>query len=221
MENQISIEQIEHINHNVLRIITSKPEGYSFSPGQATEMAIDKAGYREKKRPFTFTSLPEDKKLEFIMKVYSAHNGVTDELETLKVNDKLLIGDAWGAIAYKGEGTFIADGAGITPFISIFRDLKRKNQLKNHKLFYSNKTEKDIIFKNNFEAWLGSNANFTLSEEDHNQFHKGHINKEFLKNQNLDVSKPVYLCGPPEMESAIKVDLSAIGLSKNLLVTEA
>ncbi|SHH60528.1 ferredoxin reductase domain-containing protein [Winogradskyella jejuensis] len=221
MEHQITIEQIEHINHNVIRIITSKPSGYSFSPGQATEMAIDKDGYREKKRPFTFTSLPEDNKLEFTIKVYNSHNGVTDELETLKVDDKLIIGDAWGAISYKGEGTFIAGGAGVTPFIAILKDLQRKGELKNQKLLCSNKKEKDIILKNNFEAWLGNNATFILSEENHSDYYNGHIDKQFLKSQNLDISKPVYLCGPPAMESAVKTDLYAMGLSENLLITEA
>lgn len=50
--------------------------------------------------------------------------GVTNELLSLKAGDNLIVNDIFGAIHYKGEGTFIAGGAGVTPFISIFRDLK-------------------------------------------------------------------------------------------------
>ncbi|WP_370104828.1 hypothetical protein [Winogradskyella sp.] len=81
MAHKISIQHIEHINHNVLRIVTDKPENYSFSPGQATELSIAKADWSDKKRPFTFTSLPEDDTLEFTIKVYPSHNGVTEQLE--------------------------------------------------------------------------------------------------------------------------------------------
>ena len=33
----------------------------------------------------------------------------------LNLLDHVLIGDPWGAIEYRGPGTFFAGGAGITP----------------------------------------------------------------------------------------------------------
>jgi predicted ferric reductase len=103
-------------------MVTDKPANYSFKPGQATSLAINKEGLTSKKRPFTFTSLPEGDTLEFIIKIYTSHNGVTAQIEKLVVGDELIIEAAWGAITYKGEGTFIAGGAGITPFVAILRD---------------------------------------------------------------------------------------------------
>jgi predicted ferric reductase len=38
------------------------------------------------------------------------------------------------AIEYKGEGVFIAGGAGVTPFIAIFRKLRADDQIANNKL---------------------------------------------------------------------------------------
>ncbi|WP_369994548.1 FAD-binding oxidoreductase [Winogradskyella sp.] len=221
MAHKISIQHIEHINHNVLRIVTDKPENYSFSPGQATELSIAKADWSDKKRPFTFTSLPEDDTLEFTIKVYPSHNGVTEQLEDLKVGDKLLIGDAWGAIAYKGQGSFIAGGAGITPFIAILKDLQSKGQLNGNKLFFSNKAERDIIYKNNLEVWLGNDLHLVLSDEDHEDYKHGYINADYLKAHDLDIDKPVYLCGPPPMMDAVKSDLYKMGLPKSHLVEEA
>ncbi|OZV68466.1 FAD-binding oxidoreductase [Winogradskyella aurantia] len=221
MEYKLTLEKIEHVNHNVLRLVTNKPKGYSFSPGQATELAIDKDTWRDKKRPFTFTSLPEDDRLEFTIKVYPSHDGVTEQIETLKVGDHLIIGEAWGAIQYHGEGTFIAGGAGVTPFISILKDLRRKAELKGNTLFFANHRKKDIIYKNQLETWLGDDLHVVLSKENLNEYKYGHIDKEILQTYNLDISKPVYLCGPPAMMDAVKTDLYELGLSKDLLVTEA
>ncbi|MEO8414268.1 MAG: flavodoxin reductase, partial [Ginsengibacter sp.] len=77
----------------------------------------------EEKRPFTFTSLNENPYLEFTIKRYEDHHGITDKMHQLMPGDELIISDVWGAIEYKGPGYFIAGGAGITPFISILRQL--------------------------------------------------------------------------------------------------
>ena len=87
MSYTIKVQQIEHINHNVIRMVTDKPANYSFKPGQATSLAINKEGLTSKKRPFTFTSLPEGDTLEFIIKIYTSHNGVTAQIEKLVVGD--------------------------------------------------------------------------------------------------------------------------------------
>ncbi|MCU0473556.1 MAG: hypothetical protein MUC93_09360 [Bacteroidales bacterium] len=115
----IKIISIGHITHDVLQIFTEKPQELSFTPGQATEISINKEGWQNEKRPFTFTSLPNDDYLQFTIKTYPAHKGVTNELLQLKKNDELILHDVFGAIAYKNEGVFIAGGAGVTPFISI------------------------------------------------------------------------------------------------------
>ncbi len=117
-------------------------------------MAINKKGWEKKKRPFTFTNLPNENHLEFTIKTYPSHEGVTNQLLSLKSGDELLIGDAWGTIHYKDEGVFIAGGAGVTPFISIFRSLMTKNALGNSKLLFANKTEKDVINREEFEKIL-------------------------------------------------------------------
>jgi ferredoxin-NADP reductase len=80
--------------------------------------------------------------LEFTIKIYSDHDGVTNQLGQLKVGDELLLHDVWGAIQYKGEGTFIAGGAGVTPFIAIFRQLQKDKKLGNNKLIFSNRTHR-------------------------------------------------------------------------------
>jgi len=177
MEHRILLKSIEHINHNVVRLVTDKPKDYTFTPGQATELSIDKENWNNKKRPFTFTSLPDDDELEFTIKIYPSHDGVTEQIEKLNVGDHLLIGDAWGAINYKGKGTFIAGGAGVTPFIAILKDLNRKGELSGNKMFFGNDEEKDIIYKKNLQEWLDDDLNLILSKENSNGFDHGKIER--------------------------------------------
>ena len=89
----VKIISIGHITHDVLQIFTEKPQQLNFTPGQATEISINKDGWQNEKRPFTFTSLPNDDYLQFTIKTYPMNKGVTNELLQLKTNDELILHD--------------------------------------------------------------------------------------------------------------------------------
>lgn len=182
MEKQpVKIKSIQHATHDVLQIVTEKPEDINFVPGQATEIFVDRAGWENEGRPFTFTCLPNEEHLEFMIKTYPGHKGVTNELLKLQKGDVLILNDIFGAINYKGEGTFIAGGAGITPFISILRDLKAKNKIANNKLIFANKTKSDIILHEEFGDMLGNNFINILSDEKTEEYAHGRITEGFIK----------------------------------------
>ncbi len=140
MSYNVAIRDIQQITHDVKRFKVDKPEGFEFIPGQATEVSIDKLRWRDKKRPFTFTGLNGEPDLEFTIKIYDDHNGVTNQLNYLSIGDHLIIDDPWGTIQYKGPGVFLAGGAGVTPFIAILRRLARDNSIEGNTLIFSNKT---------------------------------------------------------------------------------
>ena len=222
MKNEpVKIKSIYPVNHDVLRIVLDKPEGAYFVPGQATEIFVDKEGWQNEGRPFTFTSLPSDDYLEFTIKTYPSHNGMTNELLSLKAGDSLIVNDIFGAIEYKGEGTFIAGGAGVTPFISILRNLKSENKLGNNKLIFSNKTEEDIILHDEFQDMLGEKFINILSQEKSDKYAQGHISEDFLKNNATSLDSYFYVCGPPPMMDAIEKQLANLNVSKEHIVKEA
>ena len=219
-QHLVNIKSINHITHDVLQIVTEKPQKYTFTPGQATEISISKKGWKDEKRPFTFTCLPDSNYLEFTIKTYPSRKGVTNELLQLKKNDKLILHDVFGAIAYKGEGVFIAGGAGITPFICIFRYLQSKNEIGANKLIFTNKTKGDIILAQEFENMLGENFINILSDEKTDEYAHGLITKSFLKIHIHSSIKNAYICGPPPMMEAIEKQLSKLGINKNAITVE-
>jgi hypothetical protein len=219
-EHVVRIISIEQLTHDVKKFQVDRPEGYSFIPGQATNISVNTPDLRNKKRPFTFTGLNADPYLEFIIKIYPSHKGVTNELDKLHPGDEIIIRDVWGAITYKGEGVFIAGGAGITPFISIFRDLRTKNEIAGNTLIFANKTQADIILENEFKTLSGLEFINILSDEQTDDYYHGMISEEFLKSHIRNFNRRFYVCGPPPMMSAVKNQLANLGVGKNSIVVE-
>lgn len=216
----VKITSIEHATHDVMHIRTEKPDSISYLPGQAADISINKPGWENEIRPFTFTSLPTDQFLEFFIKTYPEHAGVTDQIAKLNKNDSLLIGDVYGDIRYENEGIFIAGGAGITPFISIFKNLKRLRKLNNNKLIFANRTTDDIIEQEYFTELLGENFINVLSKEDKVGFEHGYITKELIKSNIENQNTSFYLCGPPPMMEAVLKELKDLRIDSSKIVKE-
>lgn len=221
MEEHIVKIIAEHpVTHNVKQFEVEKPRGYRYVPGQATEVSINRPGWRDERRPFTFTSLTDWDHLEFTIKIYSDHDGVTNQLGQLRAGNEIILHDVWGAIHYKGEGTFIAGGAGVTPFIAIFRDLQKKKMLRNNKLIFSNKAHRDIILKDEFTAMLGDNFINTLTEENLEGYDHHRIDEEYLRSRITDFKQQFYICGPDAMVSGVKEILYKLGAGDNAVTVE-
>ncbi len=221
MKHIVKIKLIEKVTHDVLKVVTDKPMEYNFTPGQATKISINKNNWKEKKSPFTFTCLPEVDYLEFTIKTYPSHKSVTNELLHLKISDELILHDVFGAISYKGEGVFIAGGAGVTPFISIFRFLESKNEIGNNKLIFANKKKEDIILEKEFKKLLGDNFINILSDEKVKGYSNGQITSDFIKANSGGTNKFFYLCGPPPMMKAIEKELADLQVEKKSIVKES
>jgi ferredoxin-NADP reductase len=219
-EHIVKILDIGQVTHDVKRFRVEKPEGYSFIPGQATDVSINTPELKDEKKPFTFTCLNREPYLEFTIKIYPSRNGITNELGKLKPGAELIIRDVWGAISYKGKGVFIAGGAGITPFISIFRDLRAKDEISGNRLIFANKTKADIILEKELRDMLGDEFINILSDEKDNSYYHGMITEDFLKNNIGDGYQNYYLCGPPAMMVAVKKQLARLGVGENSVTLE-
>ena len=216
----VTVHEIIPRTHNVNTFRVTKPENFSFAPGQATDLSLNKEGWKDNKHPFTFTSLPADGYLEFTIKMYDNPAGLTHQLKSVHAGDEFEISDAWGAIEYKGEGVFIAGGAGVTPFISIFRDLKQKNQIGNNQLIFSNKTEDDIILKAEFENMLGNNFINVITSQPATKYYNKRIDTHYLESTIKNFSQHFYVCGPDEFTKNILAALERLGASAETLVFE-
>ena len=220
MANMIPVKilDIKHLTHDVKGFKVEKPNGYNFNPGQATSLAIENPDIRI---PLTLTSLPRENYLEFTIKIYKERHKITEKLDKLKIGDNLLIKDeSYGAIHYQGKGTFIAGGAGITPFLAILRDLRERKELNGNTLIFSNKTKQDIILEEELKEMEkeGLKLFLTLTRENNSNYLNKRINEEFLKENIKDFSQNFYICGPIRMIGEIQFFLKDLGASPNALI---
>ncbi|MDR8392965.1 FAD-binding oxidoreductase [Aliifodinibius sp. S!AR15-10] len=222
MSYTVEIQSIKNVTHDVKQFTCQKPEGFTFEPGQATEVSVNKEGWKDEKRPFTFTSLNDDPHLQFTIKIYDDHDGVTKQIGKLSEGDEFIIDDPWGTIQYKGPGVFLAGGAGVTPFIAIFRDLYKKGEVNGNKLIFSNKTDRDIILEDEFEEILGDNFVNVITDEptDEYVYLDGFIDKAYLEQQIDDFDQPFYVCGPMAFNEAMMDYLKELGASPDALIFE-
>ncbi|HUH33144.1 MAG TPA: FAD-binding oxidoreductase [Daejeonella sp.] len=219
-EHIVKILKAEYLTNDVKRFVVEKPAGYNFIPGQATDVSINTPELKNEMRPFTFTGLNEWDYLEFIIKIYRGHKGVTNALGYTNAGDELIIRDVWGTIQYQKPGTFIAGGAGITPFIAILRDLQRKGQTAGNSLIFSVKGSDDVILEREFKEMLGVNFRTIFTRENIMGYREREIDKNYLIETVRDFSQHFYVCGPDMFVTNITAMLEELGASSDSLIFE-
>jgi hypothetical protein len=219
-EYPITIHEIHPLTHDVRRYRCDKPAGYEFEPGQATDVRLDKDGWRDETRPFTFTSLPDRDHLEFTIKSYPDHDGVTEQIGRTEVGDRLIIGDPWGAITDHGPGTFIAGGAGVTPFIAILRRRLVDGTLSGCHLIFSNLTESDIIMRSEFDRMPGLRTTYLVTDQPDSPLATDLLDKAALDRLIDDLDEQFYVCGPPPMIDAVTTALESLGVDTDRITVE-
>lgn len=222
MSNHIvKVIESNFINHDVKRFVVEKPEGYDFLPGQAVNISINDPEWKNELRPFTFTNQKETNNLEFIVKIYNEHKGVTNKLAGINKGDELILHDIFGAIHFEKPGIFIAAGTGITPFLAIFRDLYKKNKLRGNKLIFVNKTSLDIIAYNELNRMFKEDILHVLTREGVVGFKGRRIDRNFLIENIADFSQHFYICGPTNFVEDVLRILKDLGATSDSLIFES
>lgn len=205
------------ITHNVFQLSIEKPSSFIYQLGQAVEIALYK-GTEFLKGPFTITSIYEkDDDLQFIIKAYPEHHGISIALSKLKVHDTVFITEPWDSFSYNGTGIFIAAGSGITPFVPLLRLLKEKNKIEGHSVIFANRRERDIILNKELNEILGNRIHNVLSRDHFTKYIYGRIDYDLLSSKINTTYQNFYLCGSKTFLGSIKKDLLKLGVKKNLI----
>lgn len=207
--------------HNVNRLRFAKSADFSFQPGQAIDMRLDRDIWRDNKHPFTMTSLPEDAHLEFTMKSYLDRHGMTEQTVWMTPGDRVIIGGAWGAITDAGPGVFIAGGARVTPITTILRRRQRDAVLRGCTRIFSNARERDIILRDEGEAMLDHRTIFTLADEAAPSLSYRRVDGGCVDDVLEGHDQRFYICGPDPKVAAITTILKDRGVPEDRITIEA
>ena len=197
---------------------------YKFTPGQYLTLKLE-VNNEECRRSYSICSSSDE---DITVAVKKVENGVVSTYlnEVLKVNDKIDVMTPEGNFTLQPDQTnkrkFVgfAAGSGITPIMSMIKQLKMDEVESSFTLFYSNKTDNDVIFKDTLEEIAGDKlkVNYIYSRQKiNNPLFEGRISKskatELIKADlsclNADA---FYLCGPEEMIFNVKAALEEFGV---------
>ena len=197
---------------------------YKFTPGQYLTLKLE-VNNEECRRSYSICSSSDE---DITVAVKKVENGVVSTYlnEVLNVNDKIDVMTPEGNFTLQADQTnkrkFVgfAAGSGITPIMSMIKQLKMDEVESSFTLFYSNKTDNDVIFKDTLEELAGDKlkVNYIYSRQKiNNPLFEGRISKskatELIKADlsclNADA---FYLCGPEEMIFNVKAALEEFGV---------
>jgi ring-1,2-phenylacetyl-CoA epoxidase subunit PaaE len=201
---------------------------YHFLAGQYLTLRTMIEG-EETRRSYSLCSAPHEK--EWRVAIKQVENG---KFSTF-ANNEVMSGDfmdvmtPMGNFALKHDSiikksyALFAAGSGVTPILSIAKEILNAEPSSIITLFYGNKGFNDVIFREELEEL--KNLNLTRLSIVHvfsreslgNKLQKGRIDKEktidlynaFLKNISVDEA---FICGPEQMILGVKEALTELGI---------
>jgi len=191
-----------------------------YKPGQFLIVRLVRDGKVSESHPFTISSSPTRDKLSISVK---SVGDFTSTIGETKILDGAYIDAPYGRFSSLNHDdrnfVFIAGGIGITPFISMLRYMYDKKLEKNVTLIWGNKTEKDIVFKDELEKMSAEMPSlkvvYVMSKQEDWPGEKGYVDAEKLKKYISNFQEgQFFLCGPPVMMGLVEKTLKNLGASR-------
>jgi ring-1,2-phenylacetyl-CoA epoxidase subunit PaaE len=190
----------------------------------------------EVRRSYSICTIPNDHKISIVVKAIEGgafSNFIKDKSE---VGNHLEVSLPEGRFVYNikeniSKNIFlIAAGSGITPIISIIKNILQNEQLSTITLIFANKQIEDVIFYDELISlesifYERLKVIYVFSRKDYNKHHFGRIDNDFINylthnGLNFKDFSEFYLCGPQEMVENIYAHLYALGISKDIIKSE-
>ncbi|HQG66736.1 MAG TPA: FAD-binding oxidoreductase [Smithella sp.] len=209
-----------------------------FQSGQYINIFVDAGGVRTS-RPYSIASSPTQIG-HYEITVRKVEDGFVSDylLNELKPGDKISSSSPSGNFHYNplfhgNQLALIAGGSGITPFMSMIRELSDKNLKRRLHLFYGCRVEDDVIYRTELDRIASAHKNFTwdlIVSEPTSSYrgHAGFINADFIKQRLDGLDWTFFICGPPAMYQfcvpeleklqipARKIKVEVMGALKNI-----
>lgn len=214
--------------------IFEKDKNFNFRPGQYMEWTLKHRSpdTRGNRRYFTLASSPTEEEIHLGVKFYPEPSSFKNHLLALPEGGEIIAAQKSGDFVLPEDPekglVFIAGGIGITPFRSMIKYLLDKKQKRFITLFYSNKTTKDIAYKEVFDraqAELGIKTVYVITGKGEN------VSGEFMQKGSVDArmiqkevpnyrNKVFYISGPRGMVDSFEQTLKSIGVAKRNIKTD-
>lgn len=219
---EYTVEQVKLLKPNVVEVMMApKNELLNFKAGQFVFVSfVGSPLVNSEPHPFSIESAVAQSRVTIVAKMLGDY---TASLPQLKAGTTAMIEGAYGSFSYTNfpnrNQIWIAGGIGITPFVSMARDLANKPEF-NVDLYYSCKTADEFVYLDVlFYDLAKKHPNFRLIT--YATETQGNLTADKIKELSGEVKgKEIFICGPPPMMKALKGQFVRQGISKDNLHTE-
>jgi len=232
----LRVSDIEQISPDTksFRLVSAKPNQplAPFRAGQYITLIVDINGVRTS-RPFSLVSSP-NQLAYYELGIRKKDDGFVSPylVDEVKVGDVFEATEPLGNLHYNplfhGKNlVFIAGGCGITPFISMLRDISENQYPLNIWLIFGALTTKDILFKEELDdiqsRRVNIKINYVLSEPDPDWTGIcGFITKDVILNELGSINdKYFYVVGNRPMYHFVEGELKTLGIPRHKVYFEA
>ena len=193
----------------------------AYKPGQFLMVQLLNRGKSSSSHPFTISSSPTWKTISITPKELG---DFTSTIKETRVGDKAFIDAPYGVFSYlnynSDELVFIAGGIGITPFMSMLRYIGDQQPDIKVTLFWANKSEKNLCFQDELELMQEKIPSFTpvlvMSGQKDWSGEQGRVNGKLIQKYVSDLKgKDFFVCGPPPMSKAVRLELEKLKIPRD------
>jgi len=233
-KNPYRVEDIRQETRNVWTLRLRPPENrerFGFLPGQFQFLTFLGPGLPKEEHPFTIASSPDEEGRH--ASTIKESGDFTSRIGQIKAGDPVAVQGPFGRFSYalhpdEKDLVFIAGGIGVTPFMSMIRHMRDTGADMNVVLLYANRTEDDMVFKDELERISGGSSPrlkvvHVLSRGSESwDGERGHINADVVTRsiEGKARDKTFYVCGPPPMMSGIISEIIMLGVPSSKVRSE-
>ncbi|WP_298878280.1 ferredoxin--NADP reductase [uncultured Polaribacter sp.] len=227
--HKVNIQEVIRETADAVSLIFDIPgnlkSNFAFHSGQYLTLKKTING-KEVRRAYSICSSPTDNYLKVAIKAVENGTFSTYATSELKAGNFIEISEPEGKFILEPSSNknyiAFAAGSGITPILSMIKDVLTNETTSTFNLIYGNKTVNDIIFKTELDALKEANSDrfnlhYVCSREKLEDSLFGRIDKEntnfYLSNYKNTTFEAAYLCGPEEMIKVVSDTLLENGFS--------
>lgn len=216
----IPVQAVNRLTKDAVEIVFSIPQDlegtFAFAPGQYLTVSIAIDG-KEERRSYSICSA---KGVALAIAVKEVEKGKVSTYfnRQLKAGDSIFISKPEGRFLLNDakKVVAIAAGSGITPIMSMAHEIEKTGDAS-MKLVFANKTEQDILFREQLGQLAKTETRYFLTQEVKEGFDQGRISKDTFMGiikEDLGIlrSDGFYICGPEEMIQGVKAALELFGV---------
>ena len=208
-----------------LRLVSATGYLPPFQAGQYISLFMEAGGVRTS-RPYSISSSPRQRAC-YDITIRRVEGGFVSEflLDETRIGDKLEAASPSGnfqfnPLFHSPDMVCLAGGSGVTPFMSMIREIAEAGLDRRLTLLYGNRSGDDIIFTEELEGIAARHENIrfvpVISEPGAGCRHRtGFLTAALIREVLGDTDgRTFYLCGPAEMYAFCLPELEKLGIPR-------